>query len=346
MSKTNKSEQSERLETLIAEEQTRILFQQAPISNATVFAVATLFYFILIPHIDTGIVEIWVVSLFAAASFRLALWWLRKRDAQKITTIHWRRAYLLGCLLVGVAWSLIVPHIYLTENLTIAIGLCMLLFGIVASAVVILSCYLPAFVGYVYPQLLTLIATLLFYGDFTHNILAIATFAYLVMTTLFTRNIHRNLVENINLEVQNRQLIDDLSEEVRNREATINLRTSELQEKNSALSKEISERELAESALRKSEERFELAMRGANDGVYDWNLKTNEIYYSPRWKKMLGYEDDELANDFSTWEDLVEEKGREKSWAMLTDYIEGKRDNFHIEFKMRHKDGHWVDILS
>ena len=346
MSKTNKSEQSEHVETLIAEEQTRILFQQAPISNATVFAVATLFYFILIPHINTGIVEIWVVALFLAASFRLALWWLRKRDTQKMTTIQWRRAYLFGCLLVGVAWSLIVPHIYLTENLTIAIGLCMLLFGIVASAVVILSCYLPAFVAYVYPQLLTLIATLLFYGDFTHNILAFATFTYLVMTTLFTRNVHRNLVENIELEVQNSRLIDELSEEVRNREATINLRTSELQEKNSALSKEISERELAESALRKSEERFELAMRGANDGVYDWNLKTNEIYYTPRWKKMLGYEDDELPNDFSTWESLVEEKDRKKSWAMLTDYMQGKRDNFNIEFKMRHKDGHWVDILS
>ncbi|MCW4291317.1 MAG: diguanylate cyclase, partial [Candidatus Thiodiazotropha taylori] len=150
----------------------------------------------------------------------------------------------------------------------------------------------------------------------------------------------------MDLEVQNRQLIEELSKEVKNREATINLRTSELQEKNSELSREISERELAESALRKSEERFELAMRGANDGVYDWNLKTNQIYYSPRWKKMLGYEDDELANDFSTWEDLVEEKDRERSWAMLTDYIQGKRDNFSIEFKMRHKDGHWVDILS
>ncbi|MEW8625019.1 MAG: EAL domain-containing protein [Candidatus Thiodiazotropha sp.] len=346
VSKVNKSEQSDSVKKLIAEEQTRILFQQAPISNATVYAVATLFYFILIPHIDSGIVEIWVVSLFATATFRLALWLLRQREPQKMSTTQWQRAYLIGCLMVGVAWSLIVPHIYLTENLTIAIGLSMLLFGIVASAVVILSCYLPAFVVYVYPQLFTLIATLLFYGDFTHNILAIATFAYLVMTTLFTRNVHRNLVENISLEVQNKQLIDELSEEVRNRETTINLRTSELQEKNSALSKEISERELAESALRKSEERFELAMRGANDGVYDWNLKSNEIYYSPRWKKMLGYEDDELPNDFSTWEDLVEEKDRERSWNMLTDYIQGKRDNFHIEFKMRHKDGHWVDILS
>jgi diguanylate cyclase (GGDEF)-like protein/PAS domain S-box-containing protein len=249
-------------------------------------------------------------------------------------------------MMVGLAWSLIVPFIYITESLTIAIGLCMLLFGTVASAVVILSAYPPAFVVYVYPQLLALIVTLLVYGDFTHNVLAFATFAYLVMATLFTRNIHRNLVENIVLEVQNNQLIGELSEEVKNRESTINLRTAELQEKNNELSKEISERELAESALRKSEERFELAMRGANDGVYDWNLQSNEIYYSPRWKEMLGYEDKELPNDFTTWERLIDDKDRKRSWAMLKEYMDGKRDNFHIEFKMRHKDGHWVDILS
>jgi PAS domain S-box-containing protein len=61
---------------------------------------------------------------------------------------------------------------------------------------------------------------------------------------------------------------------------------------------------------------------------------------------MLGYEDKELSNDFSTWERLVDDKDRKRSWNMLNDYIEGRRDNFHIEFKMRHKAGHWVDILS
>ncbi|MCG8044424.1 MAG: EAL domain-containing protein [Candidatus Thiodiazotropha endolucinida] len=247
---------------------------------------------------------------------------------------------------MGTAWSLIVPYIILANNLTIAIGLSMLLFGIVASAVVILSVYLPAFVLYVYPQLLTLIVTLFTYGDAGHNALAIATLVYLVMTTLFTRNVNRNLLENISLQVQNSQLIQDLGEEVKNRENVIKKRTLELQDKNNALSNEIGVRRLTETALRKSEERFELAMRGANDGVYDWNLQSNEIYFSPRWKRMLGYEDHELPNEFSTWESLIDDKDRERSWEMLTDYINGRRDNFHIEFKMQHKDGHWVDILS
>lgn len=331
---------------LIAEEQTRILYQQAPISNITVYSVSILFYFILKPHIESSIVDIWVAALFVTASFRLALWFIRKRNPQKFTIEQWQRSYLIGCLLVGVAWSLIVPYIALAENLTVAIGLCMLLFGIVASAVVALSVYVQAFIAYVYPQLLTLIVTLFAYGSQGYNALAFATLVYLVMTTLFTRNVNRNVLENIRLQVQNSQLIEDLGDEVKSREKVIRARTLELEEKNSSLRKEIVERKSAESALRKSEERFELAMRGSNDGVYDWNLLTNEIYFSPRWKRMLGYADFELENAFSTWEKLIEEKDRLRSWEMLNDYINGKRDNFHIEFKMRHKDGHWVDILS
>ncbi|MES9947410.1 MAG: EAL domain-containing protein [Candidatus Thiodiazotropha sp.] len=342
----NDNGQQGTVKALIAEEQTRILFQQAPISNVTVYAVALLFYFILKSQIDSVIVEIWVLAMFSTATIRLVLWLLHKHNPKKWTTAQWLRAYLIGCLLVGTAWSLIVPYIILANNLTIAIGLSMLLFGIVASAVVILSVYLPAFVVYVYPQVLTLVVTLFTYGDEGYNALAIATLVYLVMTTLFTRNVNQNLLDNISLQGQNSQLILDLGEEVKNRENVIKKRTLELQDKNSKLSKEISVRRLTESALRKSEERFELAMRGANDGVYDWNLQSNEIYYSPRWKRMLGYEDHELPNEFSTWESLIDEKDRDRSWEMLNDYINGRRDNFHIEFRMQHKDGHWVDILS
>lgn len=99
-------------------------------------------------------------------------------------------------------------------------------------------------------------------------------------------------------------------------------------------------------ALKESEERFTLAMKFSNDGIFDWNLETNEIYYSPVWKNLLGYEDDELPNDFSVWETLTHPEDAKRSWKMQNELIKKKRNKFEIEFQMQHKDGHWVDILS
>lgn len=96
----------------------------------------------------------------------------------------------------------------------------------------------------------------------------------------------------------------------------------------------------------KSEERFDLAMRASNDGLWDWDLVTNEVYFSPPWKSMLGYQDNELANEFSVWEDLVDDDGKAETMELIEACLAGKRDGFFVEFRMRHKDGHWVDILS
>ncbi len=110
--------------------------------------------------------------------------------------------------------------------------------------------------------------------------------------------------------------------------------------------REFNIRKRTEAALKKSDERFNLAMQATSDGIWDWNLISNAIYYSPGWKSMLGYADDEIKNEFSEWERLTDPEDLEKTWQMLDEHISGKRDRFEIEFKMRHKDGHWVDILS
>ena len=109
---------------------------------------------------------------------------------------------------------------------------------------------------------------------------------------------------------------------------------------------DITERKHSEEELLKSQERFDLAMKASTDGLFDWNLETNEIYYAPAWKKMLGYEDHEMANDFSVWEKTTEPEDVKKSWEMQQKLISKQIDRFVLEFKMKHKDGHWVDILS
>lgn len=109
---------------------------------------------------------------------------------------------------------------------------------------------------------------------------------------------------------------------------------------------DVTKRKLIEESLIKSEERFQLAMRASNDGLFDWNLITNEIYYSPSWKKMLGYEDHELPNDFSVWETTTSPEDVKRSWDLQQKLIAKQVDRFEKEIKMKHKNGHWVDILS
>ena len=110
--------------------------------------------------------------------------------------------------------------------------------------------------------------------------------------------------------------------------------------------REIEERRHTEEALHISEERFQLAMQGANEGLWDWNVKHDKIYYAPRWKTMLGYADEELENHFDTWELLVHPEDKEPALAGVRDFLEGHISKYEIEFRMRHKDGHYLDILS
>ncbi len=112
------------------------------------------------------------------------------------------------------------------------------------------------------------------------------------------------------------------------------------------ISTDITERKKNEKALLVSEERFDLAMQASNDGLWDWDLASNNIYYSPRWKSMLGYEEHELQNQFATWENLIDPDGKLKALALIEECLAGKRNHFSTDYCMRHKDGHWVDILA
>jgi diguanylate cyclase (GGDEF)-like protein/PAS domain S-box-containing protein len=108
---------------------------------------------------------------------------------------------------------------------------------------------------------------------------------------------------------------------------------------------DISERRRAEQALRTSEERYALAERGANDGLWDWDLAADRIYLSSRFKRMLGLRDDELGADPATWLERVHPDDRERLSGDLQRHLEGRSPHLEVEHRIRHADGSWRWML-
>lgn len=99
-------------------------------------------------------------------------------------------------------------------------------------------------------------------------------------------------------------------------------------------------------ALDKSEERWMFALEGAGDGVWDWNPSTNEIFYSKRWKSMLGYEDHEIQNKFDEWEQLLHEDDKERVYELVSKFLNKEISHFEAEQRLRCKDGGYKWILA
>jgi diguanylate cyclase (GGDEF)-like protein/PAS domain S-box-containing protein len=109
--------------------------------------------------------------------------------------------------------------------------------------------------------------------------------------------------------------------------------------------RDITERRRSEKALRDSQERYALAARGANDGLWDWNLRNGEIYFSSRWKAMLGYADDELSATPDEWLSRVHPDDIEIFQAKISAHVGGASGHFESEHRLRHKDGRYRWML-
>jgi diguanylate cyclase (GGDEF)-like protein/PAS domain S-box-containing protein len=102
----------------------------------------------------------------------------------------------------------------------------------------------------------------------------------------------------------------------------------------------------AQEALRESEERYALAARGANDGLWDWNLQTGHMYYSPRWKAMLGWHENEISNTPEEWFNRIHDADRKRVKEEIAAHRNGSTPHFESEHRMLHKDGTFRWMLN
>ncbi|MFK7851295.1 MAG: CHASE domain-containing protein [Akkermansiaceae bacterium] len=99
-------------------------------------------------------------------------------------------------------------------------------------------------------------------------------------------------------------------------------------------------------ALKTSEERLSMVIKGSNDGIWDWDVKTNDVYFSPRWKSMLGYEVHEIENNFAAWEALIHPEDKKSAQSVINRYFENVSPSYKLEHRLRHKDGSYRWILA
>jgi len=102
----------------------------------------------------------------------------------------------------------------------------------------------------------------------------------------------------------------------------------------------------AQESLKESEERYALAARGSNDGLWDWNLSANVVHFSPRWKSMLGYQEGQIGNAPEEWFDRIHDADRERVKEEIAAHQKGLTPHFESEHRVLHKDGTFRWMLS
>ena len=113
-----------------------------------------------------------------------------------------------------------------------------------------------------------------------------------------------------------------------------------------AIIKDITILKRNEESLQQSEERLRRTARAGNVGLWDWDLRTNEVWYSQEWKRQIGYEDHEISNAFSEWESRVHPEDLEATVQKVRAFVDNPWPDYSIEFRFRHKDGSYRWILS
>ena len=98
--------------------------------------------------------------------------------------------------------------------------------------------------------------------------------------------------------------------------------------------------------LASSEERYALAVRAANDGIWDWDIESGQIYYSPRWYAILGLLDKMADETLDRWLTLVHEEDVGKVQTAIDDHLAGRTEFLQVEHRMRHSDGGWRWVLN
>jgi PAS domain S-box-containing protein len=158
-----------------------------------------------------------------------------------------------------------------------------------------------------------------------------------IIGTTFYREYHRAILEQVSVEFE--EFYPPLN-------CWLQVHAYPAKDGLSIYFQDITERRRTVEALRESEERWQLALHGNNDGIWDWNLKTNEVFLSARWKEMLGYKDHEVSNGWDEWKKRIHPDERDWVLQAFQDHFAKKTPFYVCEYRVQCQDGSYKWILD
>ncbi|TWU20305.1 Autoinducer 2 sensor kinase/phosphatase LuxQ [Novipirellula galeiformis] len=123
-------------------------------------------------------------------------------------------------------------------------------------------------------------------------------------------------------------------------------RTADLNQEKLKVEEQLAKQDALEKELDVSREQFNVLMLGCNDGIFEWNLETNKVFFSPRFLDMLGYNREDIGDDADAALQLVHPDDRDNVSTKLDQYVRGELEKYEVECRILHKDHHYVHVLS
>ncbi len=342
----------------MAVERTRLLYQGSLLPTLFMLLNGLVCAWLLWSPERYWLVSVWMVWLLALVALRVIQVAafdsaIPSRQAQPV----WRRMFLLGSAVSGLTLACAGIALMPTDNFLQQAWVFGLIGAAILSASVAYAVSLPAFLSFTLPCLLPAIGYLFWGGDEQQRgwgwlglilLVSLSVVAWqvnrLIQMGLLRRFQNQALIEHLQqAQSRSEQLNSELLREVEQRRRA----EEELREAQVGLESRVAQRSLeldaANQALGKSEARLALALKASQLGLWDWNLQTDEVHHS-HIKELFGLEPEFVRAMLSHLKPLLHPEDLPLLKRALVEHLKGRTEDYLVEYRVRHGDGHWVWI--
>jgi len=309
----------------ISAEQLYLVFKQYPIAALAGALISIVVALVLRSEVPGQIIYTWLIvqNLLLISGYALVLRYRRRPRTSR--DLDWKKFYLLAIAAIATSWSSLALFLSYDLPTIQQTFLIILLVGVAASALVLAVPLFDAYFIYASLPMFSVVSWLMLQKENTLTGLAVLGILFYLLLLVAGRSLNQQLINTLRLRFENLDL------------------ANEVKQLNQNLERRVVEKS---QALFESEERFNLAMQGANDGLWDWNIQENTAYFSPRWKSMLGYHESEVLDRPKEWRKRLHRDDVRKVLSAMRSHMQGVTETYESIHRIRHQNGQYLWVLD